>query len=389
MPENHQTRSEWLLSRRDDVIEVGDGAVARRDQLLVSARHANDVHDAARRWVDRRDDDIELGISTLRLRASSGVDLAQLSTDLRGGADAFRQYAVTPNHLYSGEPSFNGGPFGLPRPAAKMDEPEKSTSGRAVIVGVLDTGIDEHPWFTDRSWYDACKDVAFATIATENGQLQADTGHGTFVAGILLQQSPGAWVRPGRVLHQDGICDEVQLLHGLAHLHRQCVEAGDTLDLLNLSLGCYTFDDRPSPLIAQALGKFGRGTIIVAAAGNCGSDRPFWPAALKSCIGVAALDTTESGVTKRAEFSNYGWWVDASAPGVQVCSSFVSFKEADGTTFDGYATWSGTSFAAPWMAGAIAELASANDISAADAAELILDADTNPSMPDLGVLVGC
>ncbi|NED51479.1 peptidase S8 and S53 subtilisin kexin sedolisin, partial [Micromonospora aurantiaca] len=67
----------------------------------------------------------------------------------------------------------------------------------------------------------------------------------------------------------------------------------------------------PSPVLRQAIAALGRGTVVVACAGNAATDRPFWPAAMKPVIGVAALDGAD-----RAWFSNHGWWVDACAQGV-------------------------------------------------------------------------
>jgi subtilisin family serine protease len=127
--------------------------------------------------------------------------------------------------------------------------------------------------------------------------------------------------------------------------------------------------------------------VIVACAGNAGSDRPFWPAALKRVVAVAALDAKGQD---RAEFSNYGWWVDACAIGDKVVSSFFKYDAhtpVGEELFDGYAAWSGTSFAAPNVAGVIAAYAARHGFSTSRAAAIILDPSSHRSMPDLGVLV--
>ena len=88
----------------------------------------------------------------------------------------------------------------------------------------------------------------------------------------------------------------------------------------------------------------------MAAAGNEGSCVEQYPAALASVIGVAGL-----GPTGPAEWSNYGPWVDACAPGTDIVSSFFAkfdgdlprINGIDSDDFDQWATWSGTSFAAP------------------------------------------
>jgi len=133
--------------------------------------------------------------------------------------------------------------------------------------------------------------------------------------------------------------------------------------------------------------RMARHTVVVAAAGNDASDRPFWPAALKDVVAVAALAQQAAGAeAERASFSNYGWWVDAAAPGEKIASSFLTHGREDGEEFHGYAMWSGTSFAAPYVAGKIAALISAKNMSARDALNELLD-PAGTRIPDLGVVV--
>ena len=89
--------------------------------------------------------------------------------------------------------------------------------------------------------------------------------------------------------------------------------------------------------------------VVVASAGNDRSSEAVYPAAFKRVIGVAAV----TGEDERADFSNFGEWVNMSAPGEKVHSTFVRWDKSI-PIFDGFATWSGTSFATAKVAAAIA-----------------------------------
>ncbi len=131
------------------------------------------------------------------------------------------------------------------------------------------------------------------------------------------------------------------------------VQCGDLamkrgVKVINVSLG---FDaDSPHRLLREAVRRWNaRGINVVAAAGNYASPHgyrghPIYPAALDGVIGVAA--STEAG--GRWAFSSAGPWVDVAAPGEAIVST--SFKEGDPT----YHTFSGSSQAAPHVAGALA-----------------------------------
>jgi thermitase len=129
-------------------------------------------------------------------------------------------------------------------------------------------------------------------------------------------------------------------------------------DIILLTSGCYTANNQCPPILAYEFAQL-KGMITVAAAGNGGSSRPFWPAALPEVTAVAATDD-EGTITT---FSNRGPWVNATAPGLNVVSSFVRLKPAVAGTAPGTevreygaARWSGTSFAAPHIAADLAKL---------------------------------
>lgn len=383
---------ERVLARHRDAVVVdpagGRPALIRRDELLVAGPDTPAVEGLVRRWSDSRHD--EPGVSRLRLRPAARVDVCELAAHLSGGGRP-RRLAVAPNHLVHGQPMWWSGPADLPRPAPPIDVPTAAAAARPVTVAVLDTGLSPHPWYDDREWYAEQRDeVAEVLDADLDYELDAQAGHGTFIAGVVLQHAPTARIRARKVIGSDGIGDEFDVIRALTWL----AEWGRA-DIVNLSAGCHTYDDRPSPVLARAVSRLrtGNGTVLVACAGNAGTDRPFWPAALKEVIAVAALDGDEP-----AWFSNHGWWVDACAPGVGVASSFVRFdgprprsqqrvSGIDPDEFLGYATWSGTSFAAPVVAGAIARMAAAEDLPPTVAADRVLSAAGALTLPDLGVII--
>jgi len=387
-------RLERLLARHRDAVVAepvrGRPTLVRRDEILVAGPDMPAVEDRVRRWLDSREDGPDA--CRVRLRAPARVDVCELSARLNEDS-AHRTLAVAPNHLVHGQPMWWTGPAGRPRPAAPPPAPTAGTAatGRPVTVAVLDTGLSPHPWYDSTDWYAAQRDeVAEVLDADLDYALDAQAGHGTFIAGVLLRHAPGVRIRAERVIGGDGVGDEFGVLRALASLTSlTSLAPWGRADVVNLSLGCHTYDDRPSPVVARAVAALGRRTVVVACAGNQASDRPFWPAALKRVIAVAALDGAD-----RAAFSNYGWWVDACAPGAGVTSCFVRFdgprppvRGIDPDAFHGYAAWSGTSFAAPAVAGAIARLAAAEDLPAPVAAGRLLDPARHRTLPDLGVVL--
>ena len=124
-----------------------------------------------------------------------------------------------------------------------------------------------------------------------------------------------------------------------------------------MSLCGYTDDDRPPPLTRAIDEYVPPGAIVVAAAGNEGSCRPYYPAALAGRRRGRRPRQRRAAPGSRTS----GRWVDACAPGVDVVSTFFTHFDDQSATwpstsqpFRGWAAWSGTSFTAPKVAAAIA-----------------------------------
>jgi subtilisin family serine protease len=369
-PDAWLARHGWV--RTDD-----PPAVVRADQIMVAERDLTELPGSLTRWLDDPHPPVA-GVHRWPLRAGSGADVRSLLGDL---GDRDRHRSAGPVHLLQAAPRWRGGPADAAVIIPDVPAPPPADPNAPVLtVAVLDTGITAHPWFTGRPWWtDVTPDQLEVPDADGDGAPGREVGHGTFVVGVLLRHAPSVQVLVRRLLTPDGVCDEVQLIEALAAVRREAELTGRRVDLLNLSFGCHTYDDRPSLLVAEAVAAMGRRTVLVAAAGNDHTERPFWPAALKNVIAVGALDATGG---QRATFSNHAWWVEACAIGQDVRSAFPL---PDGTA--GFARWSGTSFAAPVITGTIARRAADQGIDAATAADLVLT-PTGRHEPGLGTVIG-
>ena len=220
-----------------------------------------------------------------------------------------------------------------------------------------------------------------------NKLLDGAAGHGTFIAGLINQITPGCAVEVHQVLRSYGDGDEATIVDAINNLPR------DKDTILNLSFGGYVWD---APFaLARAVRKFqDDGGVVVSSAGNDASCQPTYPAALPGVVSVGAV-----GPTGPAAFTNYGPWIRACAPGVDLVSTFFEgFKGAarpgpdgdDPDNFSGWARWSGTSFAAPVVVAALARemmrMAAAERSAKAAVAQLI-DAPTLLRLPNLGTVV--
>lgn len=182
-------------------------------------------------------------------------------------------------------------------------------------------------------------------------RLDFEAGHGTFVAGIIRQVCPDADIYIGGVLSSFGDGDVLGLL---ARLETALDNHKEPFDFVVMALGAY-MEAGDVGLLERALRRLiPRRTLVVSAAGNQASSRPYYPAALDDVIGVGAL-----GEDGRAWFSNFGGWVDACAPGIDVVSTFFmdwDEKSDQGVAhYRGWARWSGTSFSAPKVVGVLAQ----------------------------------
>ena len=241
------------------------------------------------------------------------------------------------------------------------------TTATNAIVAVVDTGVAyQHPDLAGNAWRNPgdpvngldddgdgfSDDVFGADFFTNDSNPDDDGGHGTHVAGIVGAQGNNA-------VGVTGVNWDVNVM-ALKFLDENgegnTADAANAIDfavahgarIVNASWGGPSF----SQALYGAIRRAGeRGTMVVAAAGNEGvntDSRPDYPAAfdLPNIVSVAATDRGD----RLLDFSNYGAKsVDLGAPGDDITSTVPTASDPTG-----YASFSGTSMAAPFVSGAAA-----------------------------------
>lgn len=215
--------------------------------------------------------------------------------------------------------------------------------GAGVTVAVVDTGVDlDH---TDL----AANLVSGKTFVDGTSSADDDYGHGTHVAGIIaavnnnggvIGVAPEASIMPVKVLNSSGSGSIADVADGIVWA------ADNGADIINLSLASTSSSTTLKNAVNYAVNK---GVLLVAAGGNCGDsnygdnycsyqDQPVYPAAYSNVMAVASTDSSDS----QSSFSNQGSYIDIAAPGSSIYSTYKGGS---------YATMSGTSMAAPHVAG--------------------------------------
>ncbi|WP_227935037.1 S8 family peptidase [Alkalihalobacillus deserti] len=215
----------------------------------------------------------------------------------------------------------------------EIDEGWNLSGGEGVKIAVLDTGVDrDHLDIKDKlgPGYNAIDDSDNYTDAH---------GHGTHVAGVaaaltnnltgIAGISFNSTILPVKVLNDEGEGSSFEVAKGIYW----AVEQG--AGVINMSLGDYY----PSDLLYDAISyAYEQDVVLVGASGNDNVEDPMYPSNYEEVFTVAAVDDTRN----RAFFSNYGKHVDVAAPGEHIPSLFPD---------NNYVVMSGTSMAAPHVAG--------------------------------------
>lgn len=348
-------------------------------------------------------------------RGSGVPDPWLVLAELRANPDPAVARSVGLNHVLTSAEQPGGNPFAIGHGRVGLDSygilglggrgpvtfvgpsPQAPEGHRRPRVVLLDTAVGDHPWFT-----------ADPTTATFNladgrvlgvdihpyprldgndaiphrltGAVGTHTGHGTFIAGLLRQACPGVQIVALPVMGADGVVPEHMLIRALDLVLTKQLEEPGWADAIVMSLGYYNESpadvDYSSGLRTLLLKLGTAGVAVFAAAGNDATERPSFPAAFAvdprfapakvlPPVSVAALNPDGT----LAQFTNDGPWVTAEAIGVNLVStapvSLDGSARAAGTAAggglrsgidvdnfsSGFESWSGTSFAAPVLAG--------------------------------------
>ncbi|MFC4726685.1 S8 family serine peptidase [Coralloluteibacterium thermophilus] len=377
-----------------------------------------------------------LGVGADLIRLSRPLDARQLDAVLRGiAADREVEYAepdVKQKPLAEpDDPDYAALQWHYHEPAGGVNLPPAwaRSSGEGIVVAVLDTGIVEHEdldtALADASW-DFITDAATsgrdddwrAPGAWDLGDWELFWGiipipsswHGSHVAGTVSARTgnglggagvaPGARVLPVRVLGTGGgylsdIADAIYWASGAGPVgggpggSEIPANTAHKADVINLSLGgggaCGIYQDAIDAALAQ-------NTAVVVAAGNGNNDvannRP------ANCAGVIAVAANNRD-GMRGFSTTWGTGISVSAPGAGVWSTINAGEEEPVPGGDAYASYSGTSMAAPHVAGVVALVQSAvvaaggEKLSPAEIKD-VLEATTRPYVyaPDVPVGTG-
>ena len=243
----------------------------------------------------------------------------------------------------------------------------------SVVVAVIDTGVDyTHEDLKDNIWVNTKEipgngidddgngyidDVYGVDLETGRDSGMDDNGHGTHVAGIIAASNNHIGVvglaynvklMPIKAGMASGFFNQSQIAKGILYAYN------NGADVINMSFG----GSASTIAVQDALETAYTRCVLVAAAGNDGAPnegllaRPTYPAALSYVMGVMSVDMrgVESGFTNYDVKKYNSVEYEVYAPGSQILSTIPGNR---------YATWSGTSMAAPYVSAMAALLRSA------------------------------
>jgi subtilisin family serine protease len=298
-------------------------SVVRGEIIAVSPNDAQlDVARQLRFQILRRDNLNTLGISCVTLRVPEEMSAVQALATLRA-ADSGGDYDYA--HVYnpSGGTPDTGNPASLPRPVRVKD----------VTVGMIDGGIEKH--------HGALRRAALEVRSFAEGHESPPTVHGTAVASLLVGQARDfSGYLPGASLYAADVFGGTANGGSAVNIARALDWLADNnIAVVNISLA-----GPPNKLLEAAVNAFlAKGHVLVAAVGNDGpSAPPNYPASYPGVIAVTSVDSTRH-LQLDANQVKSGF----AAVGVDVRAANLP---------QGYASFTGTSYAAPAVTASFAAL---------------------------------
>ena len=233
-----------------------------------------------------------------------------------------------------------------------------------VLVAVIDTGIN--PTYADFAGR-VRMDLGYDFVNRQRLAID-DHGHGSHVAGVIAANSNNTYgmsginakasIIPIKVLSEDNYGSNSNIAKGIMHAVKNKAK------VINMSIGGGFSSRAIEDALAYAKKQ---GVLVVVASGNDGANKLSYPARSQYAFSVGSSNRFD----KRSAFSNYGEGLDLIAPGQDI-PSYLSDGES--------AFWSGTSMAAPHVAGVASLLYSLKPTIKASEVESIL----KKSAQDLG-----
>ena len=391
-----EVQAEFLAGAfRAKGVDVGTARTAEGDLdflhedhvILVRDAYVEQVRAIVGRSADTREQDDGF-IDGVTLLSLDGADITSVSAALDAIDSALGVGVATPNHVLSICP-VGSCPASEPAevPVGTLPDPGIGDGGgQGVCIYIPDTGLlesaHEHPWLAGVT---GKRDSLLPADSAGTVAIPEYAGHGTFVAGVARCMAPASTVHVVGDLNTAGALSEHKMIKRLDEA------LGLGADIICLPAGGNSRKNIP-PLGFEALWRRYRnhkGTVLVAAAGNNNSRRPFWPAAFPQVVGVGAIAASRRS---RAHFSDYGPWVDVYAPGEDLVNAYAHgsyiCREPPNIgvkrEFHGLARWSGTSFATPLVAGLIAARMSRTGENGAQAADALLALARAQRLPGAG-----
>jgi len=290
---------------------------------------------------------------------------------------------VEKNYIYRALKTPNDTYYFLQYHHPRIEDPQAwdiSTGDPSVVIAVLDTGVEStHPDLSGKVLQGRSFVGYFSSTNTADGN-----GHGTGVAGTAAAKTDNArgvagvcWdclILPVKVLGSNGSGTLFDVIEGMDFVANYAAQNPDKKVIMNLSFGAPCSS---SSIEQDAIDNaWSKGVLIVAAAGNDGRSEPICPAARNHVLAVSATDEDDN----LASFSNFGSFVDLSAPGVNIVTTWNRSR---------YVYASGTSFSSPIVAGVAGLIWSLNpNLTNDEVAQLLKDTSDDLGSPGYDIYFG-